>query len=833
MGGPAKQEQQKDGKEEEEPFLRFRLTYLDTVQSSPLSLPPPPTAFDKSTPFIPARRIPFAPPGSNIQIDRVPELRIFGATEAGQRCCVHVHGALPYVYVEYEGKVHPDDIHSYINRLARAINVCMAASLNRRDPAKSLFVAFVVPVKAVPFYGFHVGYRYFLKIYTLDPKYMTRLATVLRSGEIMKKKFIVYESHIPFLLQFMLDANLYGCGWVDISKAKFREPVPEDEDVVSSGETASSHEAAIPMAAQTEGDIALRRRKPKIYTRTSIPDSMMYGDPVASPPRIAHSVLEFDIHVSWILNRHRIKERNLHADFTEYLDKPIPDDFKFVHSVRELWEDEKRRRKQRGLDGPMEVSENSAEELLGGLTAGPRSIDNDVRMFGIGTQPPWKTYSESQVLFDGLVAEDQKAYAKKNPGRPSPDYQTFAKKERKGGFMEKIRTSFQSVEALFEETMVRDEEEENPFGAWSVKGIGVSVGRGGRERTADVDVNPHYLAALATQAGRAKLQRLEEEDARLDALAGDAGLDEGNVHSDEEETHAEGQKRDIEEAAKEIAKKPGVSRETAWQEELAARNEDGAEGGVPEDYQDLPPLAQGPAQMRRSESNGSKTESEYAGSKNEGPMSRDGSIDGHMFLDLDNIAAEDADVALLDQLMPTIKDEEEADTLMQLDNSPPTSPGLLSSTYGTILSNGPNGHSQSALLHVLPKTEENDNRLPFVTRTSSASPVKRPLPSSPTKAALGFYSPGKKRDREQTPVTTTNALAPTSPRKSSPSKPNYFSPAKSKLRNAVINPNFVAEAKAKRSREEQMIGFRAIGDHGRTKLQQMLNISRQPKEING
>lgn len=832
MDGQAeKEEQSRATVKEEEPFLRFRLTYLDTVQSSPLSLPPPPTALDKSLPFIPARRIPFAPVGSNLQIDRVPELRVFGATEAGQRCCVHIHGVLPYVYVEYEGRVHPDDIHAYINRLARAINACMAASLNRRDPAKSLFVAFIVPVKAVPFYGFHVGYRYFLKIYTLDPKFMTRLATLLRSGEIMKKKFIVYESHIPYLLQFMLDANLYGCGWVDISKAKFREPVPEDTDIASSGGTVSSGDADVPMAAQTVGDVALLRKGPKLYTRSSIPASMLYADADASPPRVAHSALEFDIHVSWILNRHRIKERNLHADFTEYLNKPIPDDFKFVHSVRELWEDEKRRRKAKGLAGPMEVSENSAEELLGGLSAGPRSIDADVRMFGIGTQPPWKTYSESQALFDELVAKDQRAYAEKNTAKPHPDYLTFARKEKKGGYMEKIRTSFQSVEALFEETMLKDEAEGNPFGAWAVRGMGVAVHQDGRAASADLDVNPHYLAALATQAGRAKLQRIEDEDARLDAMAGEAGLEENNVPSDEEETHLEEQKRAMEEGAKTRAARPEISRESAWQAEEIDRNKEDLSENLQEDvYLHLPPAAQGPAQVRRSVSNGSRTESEYAG--------RSIISDEHLSdletkptLKLDNVDPDDADVALLDQFISKEESEEEADMLMQLENSPPTSPARSRNTYSAGVPTD-NVHVREASLRAVIMAESRPQSSLSTTRGISLSPAKSQAASSLAEAALGFYSP-KKRVWEDTSTVARDATPSVSPRKASPSKANYFSPAKSKLRNAVVNPNFVAESKAKRSREEQMIGFRAIGDHGRTKLQQMLDVTRQPKAING
>jgi DNA polymerase zeta len=36
-------------------------------------------------------------------------IRVFGATETGQKVCAHIHGAFPYLYVEYTGSLIPDD----------------------------------------------------------------------------------------------------------------------------------------------------------------------------------------------------------------------------------------------------------------------------------------------------------------------------------------------------------------------------------------------------------------------------------------------------------------------------------------------------------------------------------------------------------------------------------------------------------------------------------------------------------------------------------------------------------------------------------------------------
>lgn len=95
---------------------------------------------------------------------------------------------------------------------------------SKRSPQ---YIAFILPCKATNIYGYRVGLKPYLKIYITNPRMKRAVSEVLRNGAIDGQRFDLYEDHIPFHLQFMLDANLYGSGWVDVSKeCRFRSPLP-------------------------------------------------------------------------------------------------------------------------------------------------------------------------------------------------------------------------------------------------------------------------------------------------------------------------------------------------------------------------------------------------------------------------------------------------------------------------------------------------------------------------------------------------------------------------------------------------------------------------------
>ncbi|KAH9205962.1 hypothetical protein DL95DRAFT_439016 [Leptodontidium sp. 2 PMI_412] len=336
---------------------------------------------------------------------KVPVIRVFGATETGQKVCAHIHGAFPYLYIEYNGSLIQDEVGAYIHRLHLSVDYALAASYRRNMyDGNAKFVARITLVKGIPFYGFHVGYRFYLKIYMLDPMYMTRLADLLRQGVVMRKVFQPYEAHLQYLLQWMADYNLYGCGYIDCSKVTFRGPVPDHDEIDSLYHL--WHDRSIPAELVTDESIL---------------------------PRVSHCSLEVDICVQDILNRQDVKPRPLHHDFIECLN-PLPPDEKLVHSMAGLWKDETRRRKSR-MTNPSPGSSPFPAYVMMSMSADPRN-----------SQPGgWIHEEEYREKVNSLIAEEKN----KSDGAKI-SFGTFV---RPTAFESSVKTSLEAVEDLYPENL--------------------------------------------------------------------------------------------------------------------------------------------------------------------------------------------------------------------------------------------------------------------------------------------------------------------------------------------------------------------------------------------
>lgn len=76
-------------------LFRIRLNCIDHYQAAPTEFDPElPKGDEKSR---------------SKYSSNVPIIRVFGATESGQKVCAHIHGAFPYLYVHYDGALNTVD----------------------------------------------------------------------------------------------------------------------------------------------------------------------------------------------------------------------------------------------------------------------------------------------------------------------------------------------------------------------------------------------------------------------------------------------------------------------------------------------------------------------------------------------------------------------------------------------------------------------------------------------------------------------------------------------------------------------------------------------------
>lgn len=298
----------------------------------------------------------------------------------------------------------PSIVGSFIYRLHLSIDHALGISYRQdQNGDKTRFVARITLVKGIPFYGYSVGYKCFLKIYMFNPVVMTRLADLLQQGVIMKRKFQPYESHLQYLLQFMIDYNLYGCDFVEASQTYFRSPVPANEVGTSSQ---------------------------LFWNIQNIPKNSITDD--LALPRESYCSIEVDIAAQNITNRKKVKERLLHHDFAEFL-KPPTDDIRLVSSMAGLWKAEARRRQHQALPDQTHLEHLASsfpQDALVSMSADTRSSQSQA----------WIHEGEYRRKVERLVAKEKDQFH-----GPEINLNTFLPPLH---FENSIKTALQSVEDL-------------------------------------------------------------------------------------------------------------------------------------------------------------------------------------------------------------------------------------------------------------------------------------------------------------------------------------------------------------------------------------------------
>ncbi len=290
---------------QESAFLSVRILTMDHYQASPLA--------DVDATFSDFR--------SHV-VRRVPVLRIFGSTPAGQKVCLHLHGIFPYIYVPV-----PEPCPAgYATKLAGSLDRALNLSMNQSEATQQVFK--VEEVSGTPFYGYHPRQHSFFKVYFYNPIAVKRAADLLLNGGVMGAKLQPHEAHVPFTLQFMMDYNLQGMNFVHLAGVKFRRKAVTMEDITSDREEDSQSKSSHSQWLEDLSNVPSSSQR--IFLPNSIPEAMLMPESVE---RIATTELEVDGVAADILNSN----------------EAVGDDLAGMNpGLQALWEDERERRRLAG-----------------------------------------------------------------------------------------------------------------------------------------------------------------------------------------------------------------------------------------------------------------------------------------------------------------------------------------------------------------------------------------------------------------------------------------------------------------------------------------------------
>ncbi|CAH1444198.1 unnamed protein product [Lactuca virosa] len=272
------------------------------------------------------------------KVNEIPVIRVYGSTPAGQKTCLHIHRALPYLYVPCSDIVHQPDQEGDV--CARMISLALERALKLKASAgsKRQHVHDCSLVRARRLYGYDASEQLYAKLYLYHPQDVSRAANLLLGGSVLEKSLQPIESHIPFLLQFLIDYNLQGMGHLHLSKMKFRNPVPhvftkrkatyypQHKQHVDNSSMASISQAGLSSDVSSESPI---------WLSSTIPDTWIWHSSTQDlendlAKRQSVCELEGDAGIDDILNQ----KSKLYSSLSQTLS-----DVRMVQSLIPIWEE--------------------------------------------------------------------------------------------------------------------------------------------------------------------------------------------------------------------------------------------------------------------------------------------------------------------------------------------------------------------------------------------------------------------------------------------------------------------------------------------------------------
>lgn len=380
---------------------------------------------------------------SSLKFKNVPILRIYGKLPTYHSCLLHIHDVFPYLYVHFPqangwksknlSKEQTADLIKWVIEINSAMSLSYKRGFKRKKTntqkkpkvdnekddgeenednddieyfedieddesgEESLesnmmysYISDISVVTGVPFYGYHLQYSTFLKISLVSPKYITRLSKLLGESKIFGKFIQPYESHIPYILQFLIDYNCYTLKYISTTNYLWRTPLSFlDDSFYNSKSFQPFFETNFTyfntQKVDTDFKDFINTHIYKIDNNLNVLNPELF-------PRIGRSMVEMDIISSWIQNRNSLEERHI-SQLNYHLSQD--DNIQYISSTKSLLDDVENLRRARGLQN--EFSQ------LGLFDTSPRPE------YSIN----WNEQADLEKLFQRCLKLSEESYLKK------------------------------------------------------------------------------------------------------------------------------------------------------------------------------------------------------------------------------------------------------------------------------------------------------------------------------------------------------------------------------------------------------------------------------------
>lgn len=156
--------------------------------------------------------------------ERVPIVRVWGVTAAGQSVLVEDRSFRPYFYAIIKSAEETDDVRRKLENYLRERFHTTTVARKKRTAAEDWraprpldeYVLSATPEPGVSMDGYHPPDKpadRFVKITVAYPKHVAAARDALEQS-VFGRRYVTFEGNVPFELRYMIDKKIRGCQWI-------------------------------------------------------------------------------------------------------------------------------------------------------------------------------------------------------------------------------------------------------------------------------------------------------------------------------------------------------------------------------------------------------------------------------------------------------------------------------------------------------------------------------------------------------------------------------------------------------------------------------------------